>query len=365
MKARMMVLERFGAPLVPREIDIPPLESGQTLVRLEAAGVCGSDVHIWKGEDPRAPLPLVLGHEGVGAVVDTAGDVRTVDGRSLVPGDPIIWNRGISCKRCRFCAVFKEPSLCPDRRVYGISIPADEPPGLNGCYADHIVLRAGTDIFDVPLGIDADILVSASCSGATVAHAFDMLDTPLTGMTVAVQGPGPLGMYAAAFARSLGAEHVIVIGGTASRLALCETFGATVTLNRRELSEPERLDIVRGMTGGRGADVVVEAAGTNGAALEGIRLLRKGGTLLSVGYSQPAGTEAVDFYRDIVARNATVRGVWVSDARHLSMALSLVASDPERFGAMVTHRFSLDRADEALVVMEKHEAVKAVLVFDE
>lgn len=363
MKSRMMVLEAFGSPLVLRELEIPPLSNGEVLVRLDASGVCGSDVHICNGEDPRTPLPLIPGHEGVGTVADVKGEVRTVDGRILSPGDPIIWNRGIVCGRCRFCTVLKEPSLCTNRRVYGISIPANEFPGLNGCYAEYLVLRSGTDIFDAPADVEPASLVSASCSGSTIAHAFDMLDGPLFGLTVVVQGPGPLGMYAAAFARSLGAENVIVIGGSPERLALCGEFGATVTLNRRELTVAERHDIVYGITDGRGADVVVEAAGSNGAAIEGIRLLRKGGTLLSAGYSQPAGTEEVDFFRDVVARNVIIRGVWVSDTSHLAMALGLVAADPGRFGKMVTHRFPLEQANEALQVMGKREAVKAVLEF--
>jgi len=358
-----MILEAFGEPLVMREMEIPPLEKGQVLVRLSASGVCGSDVHQRNGEDPRIPLPIILGHEGVGTVADLSGEKKSVEGDRFSPGDLIIWNRGISCGECWFCTVAREPSLCPDRRVYGINKSSANPPYLNGCYADHVILENGTDIFRVDGDCDPAVLVSASCSGATTAHAFDMIGDSLAGKTVVVQGPGPLGLYAVAFAKKLGASRVVVIGGSRNRLELCTEFGASLLLNRHETTVESRREALLDMTYGRGADIVVEATGAYGAAVEGIRLLRKGGTFLTTGYSQPVGTEEVDFYRDIVAKNATVQGVWVSDTRHLSQALALVTGNPRLFEKMITHRFTLDKANEALDVMENREAIKAVITF--
>lgn len=358
-----MVLERFREPLAAREFDIPTLEPGQTLVRMDASGICGSDVHQWNGEDPRIPLPLILGHEGVGTVADVAGRVHTVDGARVSPGDRIAWNRGIACGRCWFCTVAREPSLCASRRVYGITMPVTEPPHLNGCYADHIILRDGTDIFRVDSGIDPAAIVPATCSGATAAHAFDALGGSIAGATVVVLGPGPLGLFAVAFARRLGASRVIAVGGSENRLAMCGRFGADTLVNRRETTPGERRAEVLDMTSGRGADVVVEATGAQGAALEGIRLLRRGGTFLSAGYSQPAGEESVDFFSDIVSKNAVVKGIWVSDASHLAKSLALVEREPELFGSMVTGRYTLDEADEALGAVERREVVKAVIEF--
>jgi len=363
MKSRAMVLEAFGEPLVMREFEAPPLESGQLLVRMDAAGVCGSDIHIRKGGDPRTPLPIIPGHEGVGTVVDMAGDRFTVDGGTIASGDRIIWNRGVTCGACWFCRVAKEPYLCPHRLVYGINLSCSDPPYLNGCYAEHLVLRAGTDIFAVGGDIDPAVLVSASCSGATVAHAFDEIGGGLAGTTVVVQGPGPLGAWAVAFARRLGAERIFVIGGSAERLSVCRAFGATDILDRHASSPDERKEAVLEATAGRGADYAVEAVGRPGAAGEGIRLLRKGGTYLSIGYSQPAGSETIDFYRDIVSKNVRVRGVWVSDAKHLRDAVSLATAEPALFARLVTHRFDLGDADEALDVMADRKALKAVLTF--
>ena len=358
-----MVLESFNEPLVLSEIEIPALDEGQILVKLQAAGVCGSDVHIWSGEDPRISLPVILGHEGVGTIADMKGSKRTVDGYELKPGDCIIWNRGITCGKCCFCQIIKEPSLCADRLVYGINVSSLEKPYLNGCYAEYIILRANTEIFKIKAGIDPEVLVSASCSGATMAHGFDMLTGSLTGQTVVVQGAGPLGIYAVVFAHSLGASCIIVIEGSTQRLELSKELGATHTLNLQKTSPDERKSMVMDATCGRGADLVVEAAGVHGVAQEGIRLLRKGGTYLSAGYAQPAGMEEIDFYRDVVNKNITIQGVWVSDKRHVKQAVDLVAGNPELFAKLITHRFSLEQADEALTVMKERKALKAVLTF--
>ena len=361
MKSKAMILTGFLKPLELEEIEIPVLKEGQLLVRIEAAGVCGSDVHMWKGEDPRTPLPIILGHEGIGKIVEVKGSKKTVYGEKLKEGDLILWNRGITCGRCYACKVLNEPSLCQDRKVYGINRPRTEAPYLNGCYAEYVVLMEDTDVFKVDEKVDPAILVSASCSGATIAHGFDMLKG-IVGDTVVIQGPGPLGVYAVAFAKSMGASEIIVIGGSKDRLALCKEFGATLLLDRHDTSIQDRKEIIFEKTNGRGADVVVEAVGTQGVAEEGLKLLRRGGTYLSAGYAQPAGFEKIDFYEDIVSKNIKVQGVWVSDTRHTRMAMEIVLKDQERFGKLISHRYGLEDANEAILAMDSKRALKAVLV---
>lgn len=359
MKSKAMVLTAFNKPLELQEFTIPALEEGQVLVKLKAAGVCGSDVHMWKGEDPRTPLPIILGHEGVGIVVEIKGEKRTVDGLPLKEGDFILWNRGITCNQCFVCKVLREPSLCQHRKVYGINMSCSTPPYLNGCYSEYIVLNRNTDIFKLPQDVDPAVVVSASCSGATIAHAFDMIQQAV-GDTVVVQGPGPLGIYAVAFAKKLGASKVVVIGGSSSRLNICKEMGA-ITLDRHSTTVEQRREFIMDMTGGRGADVVVEAVGSQGVVEEGIKLLRSGGTYLSTGFAQPAGLEQVDFYYDVVRKNIRIQGVWVSDTRHTWQALNLVLENPEAFSKMITHRFKLTEANEALNAMATRRALKAVL----
>ena len=356
-----MVLEAFNQPLVMRDFEIPPLQDGEVLIRLEAAGVCGSDVHMLRGEDPRTPLPIILGHEGVGRVLEVKGEKRTVEGELLKSGDLILWNRGVSCHRCFHCAVLNEPALCKNRKVYGINRSSKVAPYVNGCYSQEMLLTADTDIFKVTAEVDPAILVSASCSGATVAHAFD-LHRPDFGDTVLIQGPGPLGVYAVAFAKQLGAQEIIVIGGSENRLQTCREFGATLTLNRRELSLEDRKQAIMDKTRGRGVDFAIEAVGDPSAVHEGIKLVRSGGAYVSIGFSQPPGNCQIDFFQEVVSKNLKIQGVWVSGTRHTWQAMKLVLERPELFARMITHRFSLQQANEALAAMAQRDALKAVLV---
>ena len=360
MKAQIALLDEFNRPLEIREVSVPPLEPGQALVQVEAAGVCGSDVHMWRGKDPRTPRPIILGHEGVGRVVDVAGEKRDVDGVPLRPGQRVLWNRGVTCGMCYYCVVVKEPSLCTDRWVYGIYRSVHEPTFLNGCYATHILLDARTDIFRVGEAIDPAVLAPAGCSGATMAHAFEL--TPVSvGDTVLIFGPGPLGAFAVAFARASGARHIVVVGGTPQRLALCKLLGATLLLNRHQTDADARREAVLDLTHGRGADLVVEASGSVAAMWEGLDCARYGGALSLVGFGTPVGDVGFPPFEKLVRKNLHLQGVWVSDTRHARQAMTLIETQPEAFAELITHRFSLAEATIALETVARREAMKVVL----
>ncbi len=360
MKTQAMRLEQFNGPLVLRELDIPVLEEGQVLVRIDAAGVCGSDVHMWRGEDARTRLPMILGHEGVGTIEEMKGAKTDINGKSLKPGDRIVIHRGLSCGTCYFCTTRNKPWLCRQRKVFGINISASQPPFLNGCYAQHMILVAGTHVIKVAKEVDPAALVAASCSGSMAAHAFS-LNPPEYGDTVLIQGPGPIGLYAVAFAKAVGVTNIIVIGGSENRLELCRQFGATMLLNRRLTTIEERREQVFGVTDGRGADMISEAVGDCSAVHEGLDLTRVEGTYLSVGFSQPAGVCEVDFYRQVVNRNLKIQGVWVSGAQHTARALELTLNNLELFQKIVTHRFKLEEASQAIQAMAGRDGLKVVL----
>ena len=361
MESKAMVLDTFNQPLLMRTFPIPRLNEGEILVKIEAAGVCGSDVHMWEGRDPRIQLPMIPGHEGVGEIVELNGEKRDVHGIPLKVGDKVLWSRGVTCGHCYFCKVKMEPSLCPHRWVYGIHTSCIEPPYLTGNYAEYLPLVKEVDFFKIESDIDLQTLVSASCSGATAAHAFDLSEmTP--GDSVLIQGVGPLGIFAVAFARSFGASQIIVIGGTEERLNMCKTFGATLILNRHKLSKKEREEAVMEVTHGRGIDVAFEMAGELDAMKESISLTRTGGACVSAGFAEPRGTIELDCFLDIGRKNLRLQGVWVSEVRHTHMALQLMLSRMEDFKKLITHTFPLTQANEAIRTMKTKEAVKAVLI---
>ncbi|MHB1318895.1 MAG: zinc-binding dehydrogenase [Anaerolineae bacterium] len=361
MNALAAVLTQFNEPLELAEIPIPALTTGQVLVEITAAGVCGSDVHMWRGQDPRTPRPIILGHEGVGRVAEAKGPRHDIYGQPVSAGDLVSWERGVACGHCYYCAVLHQPSLCAERWAYGIHRSSLVPPYLNGCYASHVVLDARTDIIPLKDTDDPALMVAACCSGATAAHTFDLVHVE-TGDTVVVFGPGPVGVFSVALARAAGAEHVAMIGGSAGRLALGHEAGATTILDRHATSIEERRQTILDLTQGRGADLVIEASGAISAATEGLDLLRRGGTLALVGFGTPVGEMTVAPFEQIVRKNVRVQGVWVSDIRHALRAVSVIRRDPRAFAGLVTHRFPLQEATEAIVAVESRKALKAVLV---
>ncbi|HUU90760.1 MAG TPA: zinc-binding dehydrogenase [Phycisphaerae bacterium] len=361
MKIQAQVLTAFKTPLEPREFDLLPLADGEVLVKVTYAGVCGSDLHMASGQDPRTPLPIILGHEGVGEVAEIRGEKSDVEGRPLKVGQAVLWNRSVVCGRCFFCRG-GEHHLCPERFVYGIHRGTGVPPHVNGCYSQYLPLDARTDVFaidDVPPE-HHKTLVTASCSGSTAAHAFDHFE-PAAGETVVVQGVGPLGCFMVALARDSGAEQIVAIDLAEARLELAKRFGATLTLNINETTADDRAETVKDLTDGRGADAVYEAVGTAAVVREGLGLVRRGGRYVTAGFGQPGGAMQWDPFADLVRPDLKYVGVWVSHTRHTGRALELMKRHLADFAQMVTHTLPLAEANAAHDLMRRGEAMKVAL----
>jgi 2-desacetyl-2-hydroxyethyl bacteriochlorophyllide A dehydrogenase len=354
VKAIRAVLRQFAGPLEVEQVQIPSPGPGEVLVRIRAAGVCGSDLHIRSGRDPRIKLPLVLGHEGVGNIVEIEAGRKDVFGRDLRDGDLIIWDRGVVCGQCCFCAVRRQAFLCARRQVYGIS--------RDGCYATHLLLSPLTRIIKLPRATDPGMLVAAACSGATAAHALEYVRLSEED-TVVVQGPGPLGMFAVALAHHRGAGRVVCIGTERSRqrLELAREFGAHEILTTDATSFEERLAVLRELSRGFGPRVVIDCAGTASAFAEGIEMVAAGGVYLVAGVAAPLPPAALRLYEQVARKNVRLQGVWVSDTAHLAQAVELVLGGRYPFERLVTHRFPLAQANQALAAVESRAALKAVL----
>lgn len=361
MKSFAAVLEAFRAPLAWREFEVLPPAPGGLTVKIEAAGICGSDLHMWEGDDPRTPLPIILGHEAVGRVLASGGEKCDITGRIVREGDLIAWDRGVSCGECYYCVVRKEPYLCQSRRVYGINRSCAEPPYLLGGYAEVMQLLPRTNVLVVPGTIDPALLVAASCSGATAAHAVETCQIH-PGDDVIVQGPGPLGLFALAFALERGAAHVAISGSQRSRwkLDVARRFGATTILDGQ--TSEERLQQVMALTEGRGAQAVIECSGNIAAHREGLKWVSPGGIYAWTGAAVPVGELPVGVYEDVVCKNMRIQGVWVSDTSHFRQAAQLVLGGKYPFAELVTHRFSLPQVDQALHSLQQRETLKAVLI---
>jgi len=360
--AHAMVLEAFQRPLVMREFPLSEPRPGEARVHLEAAGICGSDLHIAAGQDPRTPLPCILGHEGVGRIEALGGALYDMEGHSLQVGDRITWDRGLTCGHCHYCTIRRQPYLCPERRTYGISYSCREAPYLLGCYSEVIHLLPRTHLLRVPGDVDPGLIAIVGCSGAMAIHAVEEAQIR-PGATVVVLGPGPLGLFAVAFSRRCGASQVIIAGTarSAARLEMAQALGATVQIVSDRLSAAERLAAVRDCTGGRGADTVIECAGTPQAMADGAEFLAPGGVYALVGAAVPGEPLPVRVFESLLRKNARWQGIWTSGPDHLYQAIRWVLEEPERYSPMITHRFALAQANEALAAMAERRAVKAVI----
>ena len=362
--AKAAVLEHFDAPLQVREYPLPSrLEPGAALVRTEMAGICGTDVHLWKGQLPIS-LPVILGHETVGTLVQL-GEGLTQDwtGQPLKPGDRVTWTSATSCGACYYCLDKRQPTRCPHRRAYGIGYRSDLAPHFLGGYAQFHYLRPRANIFKLPDDLPTEALIGAGCALITAIHGIER-----TGIewrdTVVVQGAGPVGISALAVARTAGAGQVIVIGGPKHRLEVARWFGADHTIDIEEVRKPaDRIAAVRQLTGGHGADAVLECVGMPGAVVEGMEMCRDGGKYLVLGHYCDAGP--VELNPHVITRKQLqVVGSWSSEPRHMKMAIEFLRVTQRQFpfNAMVTHRFSIEQANEALATTASWQSAKSVIV---
>lgn len=361
--ARAAIMREFNEPMEIGSYSLPrTIEPGAALIRVEMAGICGTDVHLWKGQLP-IPLPIILGHETVG-VVERIGDGLEMDwtGIPIREGDRVTWSAGMLCGRCHHCTVMRQPTRCPNRSAYGISFNCDEPPHFLGGYAENIYLRPGTAIFKLT-DISPEAVVGAGCALVTAIHGLERTGIN-RGDTVAIQGAGPVGLAALAVAKSSGASTIIVIGGPEERLELARTFGADQTINIETVDESAaRIDLVKRFTDGFGADVVIECVGVPSVVAEGLEMCRDGGKYLVLGHYGDAGPAPLNPHV-ITRKQLTLYGSWASEPRHMALGIEFLRRQGERFpfDRLVSHRFQLDQTFEGLQTTAKWASRKSVIV---
>lgn len=362
--AAAAVMSKFQAPIEVRTFGLPrELRPGEWLIQVEMAGVCGTDVHLHKGE-LKVPLPLVLGHETVGRVV-AMGDSQQRDWRGIpvTIGDRVSFTVGRTCGKCHYCRVYKLPSRCLNRLAYGVTTPCNAPPHFLGGYGQYHFLHADTAVFRLHDDLPSEAVVGAGCALVTAVHGFEKLRMQWAESCV-VQGAGPVGLAAVAIAKEAGARPLIVIGGPRDRLERCKRFGADLTIDIDEVRDPaERRKIVLDHTHGIGADVVVECVGIPTAVAEGWDLCRDGAKYLVLGQYCDAGPTQLNPHL-IVRKELTIMGTYGSEPHHWNTALEFLRTRRDRypFHELITHRFKLSQVNEALGAVARWETGKAVIV---
>jgi alcohol dehydrogenase len=355
---RAVVFTGVGQPLELVRFPTPEPRGAELLVRVTCCTLCRSDLHTHAGRRTE-PTPTVLGHEIVGRIeaFGPAAPRHDAAGAPVTVGNRITWAVAVGCGSCFFCAE-DLPQKCERPYKYGHQrVTSGHPTG--GGMADVIVLAPGTFWLRVPDEVPDHVAAPANCATATVA-ALLRYGGPVAGRSVVVLGAGVLGVTAGAMARAGGARAVMASDPLPECRERATRFGATHTFS----ADAEELRAgVRDATGGRGADLVLELAGTPGTVRTGLALARTGGTVVLAGTVAPVGEVGVD-PENVVRRMLTIRGVHNYHPRDLATAVGFLAGPGHDFPwpTLVGAEFPLEQPDQAFAEAHARPGLRVAVV---
>ena len=358
-----------------REYEVPPLQPGGLLVKMEMSGICGTDKHTYRGETTQyggtvneqiSPFPLICGHENVGIVVDIRAGAEDFYGEPIQEGDRITMCPDVVCGKCHNCRHIFAYSWCENWRGYGNSFRASEEP-LMGGWSEYMVIIPEAFVYKVPEGLRPELAVYTEIMACTYAldkaKEFSSIASEgfLTDDSVLIQGVGPLGLAHLIKARMMGAGQIIVTDRSEYRLRMAEKFGADEVIHVGSTSRDERVQLVYDRTKGRGVDVAIECVGYPEAFPEGIEMIRRGGMYILEGMFVDVGEIPVNPHL-LVSKSLRLIGL----SNHPftgygpSMDLMLRYQDQMPLDRFVTHRFGLDQAQQAMGTALGHQCMKVV-----
>jgi alcohol dehydrogenase len=333
------------------EVPYPEItDEGDVIVRVDATTICGTDLHILAGDVPEVRQGRILGHEAVGTVHEVGDNVHR-----LSPGDRVLVSCISACGTCQFCREGRY-GQCTEGGgwVLGHRIDGTQADYVRVPYADTSTYRIPDGASDEEILMLADILPTGYEVGVLAGGV-------RPGDVVAVVGAGPVGLSAITCARLFRPSHVIAIDLSDARLKEAREFGADVTINN-VTEDPAA--VIRDLTGRRGADVAIEAAGTPGTFELAVKLARPGGRIANIGVH---GRPALLHLEDQWARDITITTGLV-DASSTPTLMRLVAAGQLAADRFVTHRFSMDEFERAYDVFGDaagNGALKVVLTRQE
>jgi 2-desacetyl-2-hydroxyethyl bacteriochlorophyllide A dehydrogenase len=337
----------FQAPGEVRIEEKPDPEVGapdEAVVRVEASGICGSDLHIYHGRVPVEP-GFTIGHEFVGTVLATGSDVERV-----APGDRVLGCFHTACATCSTC-LRGDYHRCERGRTFGHGSKLGD---LQGAQAEQLLVpRADLTLRCVPEGMSDEVALFAGDVMGTGYHAIAHAGMR-AGDTVAVIGLGPVGLCAVQAAEAAGAAQVFAIDSVRPRLEMAAGFGAAAL----HLGEGEPKRAVRAATGGRGVDVVVDAVGDPAPLELAISLARDAGTVSGIGAYAGRGEVPLGL---AWLKGLTLRLGLANVIAHVDRVLGLIEAGKLDPSPLVTHRMKLDEVAEAYALYDNREALKVVL----
>ena len=340
MRALAKMRPEPGAELIERPVPVPG--DGEVLLRVEAASICGTDLHLYSwdswAQDVMTP-PTILGHELAGTVVASGAGVTRVREGDLVGVEShlVDWTCGV-CRR-------GDPHLCRNLRVIGAHV--------DGGFAEYAVIPETNAIESN--GLDPAVVALQEPMGNAVHAAFV---EPIDGRSVAVTGCGPIGLCAVGIAKAAGAALVVATDTEAYRLELARRMGADVAL---DASQPDTLERVGELTGGDGVDVVLEMSGAPPALDQALGMVTRGGRISLLGiFSEPV---AVDLSERVIQQGIRLYGIY---GRRMydtwERTQSLLRSGALDVSPIITHRLDLADWERGFELIESRHAGKVVLI---
>ncbi len=350
-----------------REFPLRPIRDDEILVRVEACGICGTDLHCYRN-DPFDLCPVVLGHEGTGEVLEVGRSIRMDSvGKPVRAGDRIVTSILETSDACMIAKYNPlKANLCDDLRIYGL-LPDEPDNHFNGYFGQYLIIRPGSSFFVVnDLSEDLRVLIEPA---AVACHALDRAKN--CGATlnfrtrVIVQGCGPIGLMMIAVLRTYGINSLIAIDGNASRLEWARRLGADHTINYKDHNGPEDVASAVGrVTKGLGAHFAFQCTGVPQAAANLIACVRRGGGICELGHFVNGGTAPFNPHEDFCKKEITLVGSWAYNSWEYPNAYHFL-DRAEKIGlpitSLITHRFPLERIQEAFDTAFAQEGIKVVV----
>jgi threonine dehydrogenase-like Zn-dependent dehydrogenase len=359
-----------------REYPLPEPAPGCVLVKMQFSGICGTDKHTYQGfttqyGERKLEFPLIQGHENVGTVAAIGGDRKFTDfeGIPLQVGDRVVVGANVSCGHCYYCRHDFPYCCCENTLDYGNLLSAKNPPHLFGGWSQYLYVIPGSFLIKVPDDLPSEVAVLTEIFAVSVGldRAKQMSAFPNESFrfddTVVVLGVGPLGMCFLMKARMLGAGTIIAVDLSDYRLNFAKRLGADHVINATNTSKFDRLQFVKGLTHGRGADMVVECAGVPTAVTEGLEMLRVGGLLVEAGNFSDLGEISISPHRHLCAKNVRILGVSGEEPAAYGPGMRQMGRYMKHYPLQefVTHRYGIRDVEAAVKKAIEPESMKVVL----
>ncbi|MHA1984330.1 MAG: L-threonine 3-dehydrogenase [Candidatus Hodarchaeales archaeon] len=349
MKAIFKSNPKEGAE-IREDVDIPKPKENEVLIKVEKAGICGTDIHIftwdsWAENRMSKSIPLIFGHEVAGKVVGIGEDVTSVQ-----EGDLVSAETHVACGKCYHCKTNRK-NICEFTRILGVDI--------NGIFADYAILPE-ENAWVNDANLDPDIAAVLEPIGNAVHSALPENNVEdIAGKTVAITGCGPIGLYSIAVAKQLGADKVIATEINPLRIDLAKKMGADLVIN------PLEEDVIKNsldFTNGIGADILLEMSGYGPALAQGLKILTPGGRVSLLGLF--SGETSLDINNLLIFKAARVFGISgrrMFQTWYQVKGLLRNSDFRAKITQTITHQLPLTQLEKAMNKLLNNEAAKIVL----